>query len=101
EMMAHGKQDEAIDDMEAELEDHLIQAEQDGKRLEDVTGGSVKEYIKKISGEMPRVNNIQKYVALYIIYLARILTVPNLISGEYECTLENLICYAGIIVLDP
>lgn len=27
EMMAHGKQDEAIDDMEAELEDHLIQAE--------------------------------------------------------------------------
>ena len=101
EMMAHGKQDEAIDDMEAELEDHLIQAEQDGKSLEDVTGGSVKEYIKKISGEMPRVNNIQKYVALFIIYLAGILTVPNLISGDFEWTLANLLYYVEIIVLGP
>ena len=101
EMMAHGKEDEAIDDMEAELEDHLIQAEKDGKSLEDVTGGSAKEYIKNISGEMPRINNIQKYIALFIIYLAGILTVPNLISGDFEWTLSNLFYYAGIIVLGP
>src|SRR5699024_11417123 len=74
---------------------------QDGKSLEDVTGGSVKEYIKNISGEMPRVNNIQKYVALFIIYLAGILTVPNLISGDFEWTLANLLYYVGIIVLGP
>lgn len=101
EMMAHGKKDEAIDDMEAELEDHLIQAEKDGKSLEDVTGGSAKEYIKNISGEMPRINNIQKYIALFIVYLAGILTVPNLISGDFDWTLSNLLYYLGIIVLGP
>ena len=101
EMMAHGKKDEAIDDMEAELEDHLIQAEKDGKSLEDVTGGSAKEYIKNISGEMPRINNIQKYIALFIVYLAGILTVPNLISGDFDWTLSNLLYYVGIIVLGP
>lgn len=101
EMMAHGKKDEAIDDMEAELEDHLIQAEKDGKSLEDVTGGSAKEYIKNISGEMPRINNIQKYIALFIVYLAGILTVPNLINGDFDWTLSNLLYYLGIIVLGP
>ncbi|MCK1977519.1 hypothetical protein LNK15_10670 [Jeotgalicoccus huakuii] len=101
EMMAHGKKDEAIDDMEAELEDHLIQAEKDGKSLEDVTGRSAKEYIKNISGEMPRINNIQKYIALFIVYLAGILTVPNLISGDFDWTLSNLLYYLGIIVLGP
>ena len=101
EMMAHGKKDEAIDDMEAELEDHLIQAEKDGKSLEDVTGGSAKQYIKNISGEMPRINNIQKYIALFIVYLAGILTVPNLISGDFDWSLSNLLYYLGIIVLGP
>lgn len=101
EMMAHGKKDEAIDDMEAELEDHLIQAEKEGKCVDDITGGSVKQYIKSISGEMPRVNNIQKYITLFIIYLAGILTVPNLISGDFDWTLSNLLYYVGVIVLGP
>lgn len=101
EMMAHGKQDEAIDDMEAELEDHLIQAEQDGKSVKDVTGGSVKEYIKNISGEMPVVNNIKRYITLFIVYLAGILTVPSLISGDFDWTLSNILYYAAIIILGP
>lgn len=101
EMMAHGKDDEAIDDMEAELEDHLIQAEKDGKSVKDITGGSVKEYIKNISGEMPAANNIKKYITLFIVYLAGILTVPTLISGTFEWTLSNLLYYAAIIVLGP
>lgn len=101
EMMAHGKQDEAIDDMEAELEDHLIQAEQDGKSVESITGGSVKEYLKNISGEMPVVNNIKRYITLFIVYLAGILTVPTLIAGTFEWTLSNLLYYAIIIVLGP
>ncbi|SDK24889.1 hypothetical protein SAMN05216187_10678 [Jeotgalicoccus aerolatus] len=84
EMMAHGKDDEAIDDMEAELEVHLIQAEKDGKSVKDITVGSVKEYIKNISGEMPAANNIKKYITLFIVYLAGILTVPTLISGTFE-----------------
>ncbi|CAD2071047.1 hypothetical protein GCM10007275_16210 [Jeotgalicoccus coquinae] len=101
EMMAHGKQDEAIDDMEAELEDHLIQAEQDGKSVDSITGGSVKEYLKNISGEMPRVNNLKKYIMLFIVYLAGILTIPTLIAGTFEWSLSNLMYYAAIIVLGP
>lgn len=101
EMMAHGKQDEAIDDMEAELEDHLIQAEQDGKSISSITGGSAKEYIKNILGEMPRVNNMKRYITLFIVYLAGILTIPTLIAGTFEWTLSNLLYYAVIIVLGP
>ncbi len=101
EMMVHGKQDEAIDDMEAELEDHLIQTEQDGKSVDSITGGSVKEYLKNISGEMPKENHLKRYITLFTIYLAGILTIPTLIAGTFEWTLSNMLYYLAIIVLGP
>lgn len=101
EMMARGKESEAIEEMEAELEDHLIQAEQDGKSIESITGGSPKEYIKNISGEMPGANNLKRGITLFIVYLAGILTIPTLIGGTFEWTLSNLLYYAVIIVLGP
>ena len=101
EMMAHGKQDEAIDDMEAELEDHLIQAEREGKSVDSITGGSVKEYLRNISGEMPKENHLKRYITLFTIYLAGILTIPTLIAGTFEWTLSNMLYYLAIIVLGP
>lgn len=101
EMMAHGKQDEAIDDMEAELEDHLIQAEREDKSVDSITGGSVKEYLKNISGEMPKENHLKRYITLFTIYLAGILTIPTLIAGTFEWTLSNMLYYLAIIVLGP
>lgn len=101
EMMARGKESEAIEDMEAELEDHLIQAEQDGKSIKSITGGSPKEYIKNISGEMPGENNLKRGITLFVVYLAGILTIPTLIAGTFEWTLSTLLYYAAIIVLGP
>lgn len=101
EMMARGKKDESINDMEAELEDHLIQAEQDGKSIEIITGGSAKEYLKSISGEMPGENHLKRYITLFIVYLAGILTIPTLIAGTFEWSLSNMLYYAVITVLGP
>lgn len=101
EMMARGKKDESIDDMEAELEDHLIQAEQDGKSIDSITGGSAKEYLKSISGEMPKENHLKRYITLFIVYLAGILTIPTLIAGTFEWSLSNMLYYVAIIVLGP
>lgn len=101
EMMVRGKKDESINDMEAELEDHLIQAEQDGKSIDSITGGSVKKYLKNISGEMPRENHLKRYITLFIVYLAAILTIPTLIGGTFEWSLSNMLYYLAIIVLGP
>lgn len=101
EMMARGKDDDAVEEMSAELEDHLIQAEKDGKTIEQVTGGSVKEYIKNISREMPTTNHIKKWIALFIIYLIGIMTIPSLIGGRFDWTLSQLLCDLLIIILGP
>lgn len=101
EMMARGKKDDEMEEMEAELEDHLTEAEKDGKSIDDVTGGSVKEYLSSISWEMPQENHLKKWMTLFIIYMIGIFMTPSLISGSFDWTVSQFIYYALLITLGP
>lgn len=51
-LMSKGKNDDEIKEVTQELEDHLQQAEAEGKSVEHITGESPREYMKSIGKEM-------------------------------------------------
>lgn len=51
-LMSKGKNDEEINGILVEIEDHLIQAEAEGKNIRDITGDSPRAYMKSIGQEM-------------------------------------------------
>lgn len=51
-LMSKGKNDKEINEITEELEDHLKQAEAEGKSVEHITGQSPREYMKSIGREM-------------------------------------------------
>lgn len=51
-LMSKGKNEQEIEEVILELEDHLLQAEAEGRNIKDITGDSPREYMKSISREM-------------------------------------------------
>ena len=51
-LISKGKNDQQIQDIIEELEDHLLQAEADGKGVEQIVGNSPKAYMKSIGETM-------------------------------------------------
>ncbi|MCF3943765.1 DUF1129 family protein [Oceanobacillus alkalisoli] len=51
-LLSKGKNEKEMDEIIVELEDHLIQAETEGKSVKDVTGDSPREYMKSIGEEL-------------------------------------------------
>lgn len=102
ELAAKGKKDEDIDAIEEELRDHLYEAELRGESVDSVTGGSVKSYIKSISNELPFDKSMFSFIFLMIVSAICFFTVPNLIQGDFDMTVNRVIYYAvTILVLAP
>nr|WP_157742164.1 hypothetical protein [Macrococcus sp. IME1552] len=99
ELVSKGKKDEDIDAIEAELRDHLYEAELRGESVESVTGGSVKDYIKSISNELPFDKGIFSFIFLMLISILALLAIPRLISGDLDLSVNRLIFYAIIIFI--
>lgn len=51
-LVSTGKNEEEIEDIVSELNDHLVQAEKEEKDVNDLIGQSPKEYMKQLSSEM-------------------------------------------------
>ena len=51
-LMSKGKNDKEINEVIDELNDHLLQAEAEGKSIKDITGESPRAYMKSIGQEM-------------------------------------------------
>ena len=51
-LMSKGKNDKEIIEVIDELNDHLLQAEAEGKSIKDITGESPRAYMKSIGQEM-------------------------------------------------
>ncbi|WP_414050324.1 hypothetical protein [Macrococcus animalis] len=102
ELASKGKKDEDIDAIEEELRDHLYEAELRGESVESVTGGSVKEYIKSISSELPFDKGIFSFLFLMILSAIIFFTVPNLIQGDFDVSVNKVIYYSLLLfVLAP
>ncbi|GGN64880.1 DUF1129 family protein [Oceanobacillus indicireducens] len=51
-LLSKGKNEKEMDEIIVELEDHLVQAEAEGKSVKDITGDSPREYMKSIGEEL-------------------------------------------------
>ena len=52
--LADNKSEQEIEEILAELLDHLIQAQQEGKTAQQVFGDNPKQYLNEIIGELPK-----------------------------------------------
>ena len=98
-LVSSGKQQEDIEEIINELQDHLFQAEQQGKSVDDVIGQSPKEYMQQISGELPLgMKDILKYSVLIVVGAFAYILLGDAIKGGIEYSLLQLIGYPFIEV---
>jgi len=99
ELMSRGKKDKDIQEIEEELRDHLKEAEAHGQSVESITGGSVKDYIRSISEELPRDKSFIKYSILLLIYLLGVFIIPDLISGDFELNTSVILYNLAVLAI--
>lgn len=99
ELMKRGKKDEDIEAVTDELRDHLTQAEKRGKSVESITGGSPDAYIDSISKEMPFDHSFIKTMIGALFAILAFFTIPRLVAGQFEMSVERLIFYGLLIVI--
>ena len=67
-LFSSGKNDQEIKEITEELEDHLYEAEQNGKSIDQIVGSSPKEYMMSISSEMKTdYRSWAKYIPLIVV----------------------------------
>ncbi|RZI02402.1 hypothetical protein EIG99_06335 [Staphylococcus condimenti] len=96
--MERGKEDSTINEIEDELRDHLMEAEKRGDDIDNITGGSVKSYINKISDEMPLDSTYLKFMVSIIGFLFIILLLPDFFQGAFTFTIGKLIQFLIVIL---
>ena len=101
ELMSRGKDDDAVEELETELRDHLVEAEAEGKTLDDVTNGSVDNYINSISQEGPFENKLGRFIGIAAVGLLLMFVIPDLLSGTFEFTVSHLIYIVLLFILGP
>ncbi len=101
ELLSRGKDEDTIAELETELRDHLIEAESEGKTLDDVTNGSVDNYIHSISQEVPFENKLGRVIGVAAVGLFLMFVIPDLLNGTFEFTLSHIIYIVLLFVLGP
>lgn len=95
-LFSKGKNDEEILSVIEELEDHLLQAEADGKSMKSIVGNSPKAYMKSIGKSMPLdFRELVGLIPMTIILIASYFSFPYAISGQF--TLSPFILIVFII----
>ncbi|MGI8384080.1 DUF1129 family protein [Robertmurraya sp. P23] len=91
-LFSSGKNNEEINEITDELKDHLYQAEQNGKSIEQIVGASPKEYMKGISSEMKTDYKAwAKYVPLIILGSMSYSIFGDLLKGTLNYSLLKII----------
>ncbi|GGP15585.1 hypothetical protein [Oceanobacillus neutriphilus] len=99
ELLSRGKKEKDIQEIAEELRDHLIEAEANGQSVESITGGSVKNYIRSISEELPRDKGFIKYSILLLVYLLGVFIIPDLISGDFELNTSVILYNLAVLII--
>jgi DNA-binding ferritin-like protein (Dps family) len=90
-LFSSGKNEEEIEGIIGELKDHLSVAEAKGKSVEDIIGGTPKEYMEQIAGEMSfDLKSWLKYIPILIIGLFAYDLLGNALRGGIEYSLLEL-----------
>ncbi|MCM3610276.1 hypothetical protein M4S82_03370 [Planococcus sp. MERTA32b] len=93
-LMTSGKKDAEIKEIAEELRAHLEDAENRGKNLETVTGGSPEAYMKNISSEMTTdFYGLIKLMPMFILLLIAYFVTGSAIRGDLSFSLLKLIAF--------
>ncbi len=90
-LFSSGKNDQEIRDITEELEEHLYEAEQNGKSIDQIIGASSKEYMSSISKEMKTDYKAWiKYLPLIMIGAMSFLVFGDLLKGTLSYSLLKI-----------
>ncbi|QDP39857.1 HAAS domain-containing protein [Radiobacillus deserti] len=99
-LVASGKNENEIEETIDELHDHLLEAEQNGKNVEQIIGMSPKEYMESIAHEMKGdVHGWSKYLFLIAIGAATFIVLGDALREGLSYTILELIGYPIIFAL--
>jgi uncharacterized membrane-anchored protein len=86
-LISKGKNDNEINEITEELEDHLLQAEAEGKDVSSIVGESPKEYMKSIGESMKTdYRQLLGLVPLFLLLLAAYFSLGPAIEGKFSLT---------------
>lgn len=91
-LISNGKDDEEINAIVEELEDHLMEAESRGKTVDDIIGRSPKQYMKQLSDEM--VTNKRewfKHILMIIVGFTAFSILTDAINGHISYSIMEII----------
>ncbi|WP_339228591.1 DUF1129 family protein [Oceanobacillus sp. FSL K6-2867] len=99
-LFSTGKKEKEIDEIVEELEDHLMQAEQNGKSIEHIIGQSPKYYMELLASEMPiDVKAWMKYIPMILFGAFSFTIVQDLFEGTLAYSLLEIFGFLIISVL--
>lgn len=98
-LIQRGKNEKDIQEITDELEAHLIEAEQNGKNIDDIIGKSPKQYMKSIGESMPLdKKQMLTLVPLTILVIMATMSYSPALSGEFSLS-KNMLFFGSIIVV--
>ena len=99
-LISSGKKEVEINEIIEELEDHLCEAEKNGKNIDDIIGKSPKEYMNQVASEMPLdLKGLVKYVPIIMIGAIAFVLTGKAIRGILEFSIIELVGYPLIFLL--
>lgn len=99
-LIQRGKNENDIQEITEELEAHLIEAEQNGKNIDDIIGKSPKQYMKSIGESMPfDKKQTLTLVPLTILVILALMSYTSAIYGEFTLSKNNLLFGSIVVVL--
>ncbi|WP_159886712.1 HAAS domain-containing protein [Paenibacillus puerhi] len=91
-LRTYGKDEKEIQEIVDELEDHILQAEKDGKRIEEITGDSPKAYMDQLRAEMKTDRKeIQSVLLLFFPLALAFVVLPDALRGKAAYTLLDIV----------
>ena len=98
-LFSTGKSDNEIEDIVAELEDHLWEAEKKGKSIIDIIGNSPKEYMEQFANEMKfDIKQWTGYGAMIILGVFAFVLMGDVINQDTDYSWFELIGYPLLTV---
>ncbi len=93
-LVSSGKKESEVEDIVTELEDHLYEAEKNGKNVASITGQTPKEYMAQLADEMSFDRNvILKYVPIVMIGGFAYFLMGEAVNGKLAFSLLELVGY--------
>ncbi|WOV83069.1 hypothetical protein PGH26_08975 [Sporosarcina jeotgali] len=86
-----------VNDIVNDLEDHLYEAEQNGKTIEKIVGSSPKEYMEMVSGELTTDNKSWfKYICLIIFGSFTFMLFPDILTLDLSYSVLDIVSHIVI-----